>query len=74
MRGRSLGWQEPRCRPASCSGSIRPRVGAAIGVKQVAGEEEAIAILASMGEQVARNGYPYVTFRLVSDGTTWLTL
>ncbi|WP_437285671.1 hypothetical protein [Sorangium sp. So ce406] len=49
-------------------------VGAEIVVKEVAGEEEAIAIVASTGEQVARGGYPFITFRLVSDGATWLTL
>ncbi|WP_438026385.1 hypothetical protein [Sorangium sp. So ce233] len=49
-------------------------VGAEIVVKEVAGEEEAIAILASTGEQLARDGSPYVTFRLVSDGATWVEI
>ncbi|WP_438023574.1 hypothetical protein [Sorangium sp. So ce233] len=49
-------------------------VGAEIVVKEVAGEEEAIAVLASTGEQVARDGYPYVTVRLVSDGATWVVV
>lgn len=48
--------------------------GAEIVVKEVAGEEEAIAILTSTGEQVARAGSPYVTFRLVSDGAAWVVL
>ena len=49
---------------------VAGNVGAEIVVKEVAGEEEAIEILASTGEQVARDGYPYITFRLVSEGAT----
>lgn len=49
-------------------------VGAEVVVKEIAGEEEAIEILASTDQQVARDGYPYVTFRLVSDGATWIVL
>ncbi|WP_437671567.1 hypothetical protein [Sorangium sp. So ce131] len=49
-------------------------VGAEVMVKEVAGEEEAIEILASTGQRVARDGYPYVTFRLVSDGAAWIVI
>ncbi|KYF74297.1 hypothetical protein BE11_15325 [Sorangium cellulosum] len=49
-------------------------VGAEVVVKEVAGEEEAIEILAGTGQQIARDGYPNVTFRLVSDGGTWIVI
>ncbi|WP_437975424.1 hypothetical protein WMF11_46935 [Sorangium sp. So ce295] len=49
-------------------------VGAEILVKEVAGQEEAIEVLASTGQQVARAGSPYVAFRLVSDGVTWIVI
>ncbi|WP_437925278.1 hypothetical protein WMF37_40435 [Sorangium sp. So ce291] len=49
-------------------------VGTEVVIKEVAGEEEAIEVLASTGRQVARAGSPYVTFRLVSDGATWVVL
>ncbi|WP_437304407.1 hypothetical protein [Sorangium sp. So ce388] len=45
-------------------------VGAEVVIKEVAGEEDAVEVLASTGQQVARDGYPYVTLRLVSDGAT----
>lgn len=48
-------------------------VGAEILVKEVAGEE-AFEVLASTGQRVARAGSPYVAFRLVSDGVTWIVI
>lgn len=49
-------------------------VSAEVVVKEVAGEEEAIEVLASSGQRVARNGYAHITFRLVSDGAIWIVL
>ncbi|HTN91390.1 MAG TPA: hypothetical protein VL242_47305 [Sorangium sp.] len=49
-------------------------VGAEVVVKEVAAEEEEIEIYASTGQQIARDGYPYVTFRLVSDGAAWIVV
>ncbi|WP_437502312.1 hypothetical protein [Sorangium sp. So ce1099] len=49
-------------------------VGAEVVVKEIAGEEEAIEVLASTGQQVARDGYPNATIRLVSDGATWILI
>ncbi|WP_437287646.1 hypothetical protein [Sorangium sp. So ce406] len=49
-------------------------VGASVVVKEVAGEEEAIEVLASTGQQLARDGYPHVTIRLVSDGATSIVI
>ncbi|WP_129354530.1 hypothetical protein [Sorangium cellulosum] len=54
----SGGALRPRGRRSSSSGAHR--------------EEEAIAVLASTGEQVARDGDP--TFRLISDGATWIVV
>lgn len=39
-----------------------------------AGEDEAIEVLTSTGQQIARDGHPYVIFRLVSDSATWVVI
>ncbi|WP_437982915.1 hypothetical protein [Sorangium sp. So ce117] len=49
-------------------------VGAEILVKEIAGEEEAIQVVAGKGQQVARAAAPRVTIRLVSDGATWVVI
>ncbi|MDC0679227.1 hypothetical protein [Sorangium atrum] len=49
-------------------------VDAEVVIKKIAGKEEEIEFLESTGQQVARNGYPNVTIRLVSDGATWIVL
>ncbi|WP_434043043.1 MULTISPECIES: hypothetical protein [Sorangium] len=50
------------------------RLARAVVLKEVAGEEEALEILSSTGQQFARVGSLYVTVRLMSDGTTWLVV
>ncbi|WP_437567954.1 hypothetical protein [Sorangium sp. So ce542] len=48
--------------------------GTEVVIREIAGEEEAIEILASTGQQIARNGYPSGTIRLLCDGATWLVI
>ncbi|WP_437721824.1 hypothetical protein [Sorangium sp. So ce861] len=54
--------------------SAAGNAGAEIVVKEVAGEEEALEVIASTGQQIARVGGSYVTIRLICDGATWIVI
>ncbi|AUX28152.1 uncharacterized protein SOCE836_002200 [Sorangium cellulosum] len=47
--------------------------GAEVVTTEIAGEE-AVKVLASAGQQVARDGSPDATIRLVSEGATWIMI
>ncbi|WP_437935312.1 hypothetical protein [Sorangium sp. So ce341] len=48
--------------------------GTEVVIREIAGEEEAIEVITSTGQQIARNGYPNGTIRLICDGATWLVI
>ncbi|WP_437314542.1 hypothetical protein [Sorangium sp. So ce385] len=54
--------------------SAAGNAGAEVVVKEVAGEEEALEVIASTGQQIARVGGSYVTIRLICDGATWIVI